>query len=206
MIDKFLPMVLDAEEEGSQSPILIHEKVTFVYIKHQNLYRILGCGERGMGEGVERGWGEEGRGGAHFYLHSLGVEREVVGGRAEGGGARGREERWYGEGGSGRGEGERGSKEGPPSHTIVLFDHTVYMYMYLYEQCGRELLPWEVCKVQCFSSLNVSSLTHLFSVVATTIKNANVALIFSFLHRIVEVSFARASLQGRWIELQLIWK
>ena len=46
MIDKFLPMVLDAEEEGSQSPILIHEKVTFVYIKHQNLYRILGCGER----------------------------------------------------------------------------------------------------------------------------------------------------------------
>jgi len=40
MIDKFLPMVLDAEEEGSQSPILIHEKVTFVYIKHQNLYLV----------------------------------------------------------------------------------------------------------------------------------------------------------------------
>lgn len=92
MIDKFLPMVLDAEEEGSQSPILIHEKVTFVYIKHQNLYRILGCGERGMvGEGAERGWGEEERGGAHFYLHSLGVERE----------------RWWGEGRREGGKGKR---------------------------------------------------------------------------------------------------
>lgn len=41
IIDKFLPMVLDAEEEGTVSPILVHEKVTFVYIKHNNLYRIL---------------------------------------------------------------------------------------------------------------------------------------------------------------------
>ena len=65
MIDKFLPMVLEAEEEGSVSPILIHEKVTFVYIKHQNLYCILGRGGRErlivvMGEG-RRGEGS-GRG------------------------------------------------------------------------------------------------------------------------------------------------
>ena len=46
MIDKFLPMVLEAEEEGTVSPILIHDKVTFVYIKHNNLYCILVCGER----------------------------------------------------------------------------------------------------------------------------------------------------------------
>lgn len=40
IIDKFLPMVLDAEEEGTVSPILVHEKVTFVYIKHNNLYLV----------------------------------------------------------------------------------------------------------------------------------------------------------------------
>lgn len=45
MIDKFLPMVLEAEEEGTVSPILIHDKVTFVYIKHNNLYCILVCGD-----------------------------------------------------------------------------------------------------------------------------------------------------------------
>ncbi len=41
VIDKFLPMVLDDEDEGVVSPILIHEKVTFVYIKHSNVYCIL---------------------------------------------------------------------------------------------------------------------------------------------------------------------
>ena len=41
VIDKFLPMVLDSEEEGAIVPILVHEKVTFVYIKCNNLYRIL---------------------------------------------------------------------------------------------------------------------------------------------------------------------
>ncbi len=41
VIDKFLPMVLDMEEEGNSSPILVHERTTFVYIKHNNLYRIL---------------------------------------------------------------------------------------------------------------------------------------------------------------------
>ena len=41
VIEKFLPLVLESEEEGQMSPILVHEKVTFVYIKHNNLYRIL---------------------------------------------------------------------------------------------------------------------------------------------------------------------
>lgn len=41
VIDKFLPLVMDNEEEGLMTPILVHEKVTFVYIKHNNLYCIL---------------------------------------------------------------------------------------------------------------------------------------------------------------------
>ena len=41
VIDKFLPMVLDMEEEGNTSPILVQEKSTFIYIKHNNLYCIL---------------------------------------------------------------------------------------------------------------------------------------------------------------------
>ena len=49
VIDKFLPMVLDSEEEGAIVPILVHEKVTFVYIKCNNLYRIL-CSV------IVRGW------------------------------------------------------------------------------------------------------------------------------------------------------
>lgn len=40
VIDKFLPLVLDNEEEGLMTPILVHEKVTFVYLKHRNLYCI----------------------------------------------------------------------------------------------------------------------------------------------------------------------
>lgn len=40
VINHFLPMLLNLEEEGTSSPILVHEKVTFVYIKHNNLYCI----------------------------------------------------------------------------------------------------------------------------------------------------------------------
>ena len=86
-IDKFLPLVLDNEEEGATSPLVVHEKVTFVYIKHNNLYRIL-----------------------HFH---------------------------------------------PLSSIIELFCCVLYL--------------------------------NSNPVVATTIKNANIALIFSFLHKIVEV-------------------
>jgi AP-1 complex subunit mu len=40
IIDKFLPLVMDSEEEGLMSPILFHEKVTFIYVKHRNLYLV----------------------------------------------------------------------------------------------------------------------------------------------------------------------
>ena len=40
VIEKFLPLVLDSEEEGISSPILVHDKATFIYIKHNNLYCI----------------------------------------------------------------------------------------------------------------------------------------------------------------------
>ncbi|XP_065176762.1 AP-1 complex subunit mu-1 [Sycon ciliatum] len=38
VIDKFLPLVLESEDEGSSAPIIVMENVTFVYIKHNNLY------------------------------------------------------------------------------------------------------------------------------------------------------------------------
>lgn len=41
IIDKFLPLVLEREEEEATSPIIVHGDVTFVYIKYNNLYSIL---------------------------------------------------------------------------------------------------------------------------------------------------------------------
>ena len=38
VIEKFFPLVLDREDEGNSSPIIIHESATFTYIKHHNLY------------------------------------------------------------------------------------------------------------------------------------------------------------------------
>lgn len=40
-IDKFMPLLMDREEEGSLGPIIEHNNVTFMYIKYNNLYRIL---------------------------------------------------------------------------------------------------------------------------------------------------------------------
>uniref|UniRef100_A0A914W800 MHD domain-containing protein n=1 Tax=Plectus sambesii TaxID=2011161 RepID=A0A914W800_9BILA len=37
-IDKFMPLLMDKEEEGLTSPILHNEEATFVYIKHSNLF------------------------------------------------------------------------------------------------------------------------------------------------------------------------
>ena len=37
-IDKFMPLVMDMEDEGTVTPILRAENTTFAYIKHQNLY------------------------------------------------------------------------------------------------------------------------------------------------------------------------
>ncbi|XP_068732358.1 AP-1 complex subunit mu-1-I-like isoform X2 [Montipora capricornis] len=33
LIEKFMPLVLEKEEEGTQTPICVHQDVTFVYIK-----------------------------------------------------------------------------------------------------------------------------------------------------------------------------
>ena len=41
VIDKFMPMLMDKEEEGCVTPILTHGETTFIYIKHNNLFRIL---------------------------------------------------------------------------------------------------------------------------------------------------------------------
>ena len=34
-------MLMDKEEEGCVTPILTHGETTFIYIKHNNLFRIL---------------------------------------------------------------------------------------------------------------------------------------------------------------------
>ncbi|XP_072023671.1 AP-1 complex subunit mu-1-like isoform X1 [Amphiura filiformis] len=39
-IDKFMPLVMDREEEGNLSPILSHGGTTFMYIKFNNLYLV----------------------------------------------------------------------------------------------------------------------------------------------------------------------
>ena len=44
VIDKFMPMLMEKEEEGCVTPILIHGPTTFIYIKHNNLFRILSLG------------------------------------------------------------------------------------------------------------------------------------------------------------------
>ena len=38
-IDKFMNIVLEREDEGSVSPILKVEDITYMYIKHSNLFR-----------------------------------------------------------------------------------------------------------------------------------------------------------------------
>ena len=40
-IDNFMPLIMEREEEGNMTPILTHGNTTFVYIKYNNLYRIL---------------------------------------------------------------------------------------------------------------------------------------------------------------------
>lgn len=40
LIDKLLPLMMDNEEEGKQSPIITHGNVSFMYIKHSNLYLV----------------------------------------------------------------------------------------------------------------------------------------------------------------------
>ena len=48
LIEKFMPLVLEKEEEGTQTPTCVHQDVTFVNIKYNNLYRILSIPYRSM--------------------------------------------------------------------------------------------------------------------------------------------------------------
>ena len=40
IIDKFMPLVMEREEEGNISPIIQHGAVTFSFIKYNNLYLV----------------------------------------------------------------------------------------------------------------------------------------------------------------------
>ena len=39
VIDRFMPILMEREEEGLTSPVLTHLDTTFVHIKHNNIYR-----------------------------------------------------------------------------------------------------------------------------------------------------------------------
>ena len=57
-IDKFMPLVMEKEEDGAMSPIIQYGDITFLYIKYNNLYCILVCTVRppeGQVLGGERG-------------------------------------------------------------------------------------------------------------------------------------------------------
>ncbi|VDM57225.1 unnamed protein product [Angiostrongylus costaricensis] len=43
LIDRFLPLLMDREEEGLASPVISNQDVTFVYIKHNNIYLVSTC-------------------------------------------------------------------------------------------------------------------------------------------------------------------
>lgn len=38
VIDKFIPSLIDMEEEGLQVPIIRHPDTTFIFIKYNNIY------------------------------------------------------------------------------------------------------------------------------------------------------------------------
>jgi len=40
VIDKFMPLYMEKEEEGYLTPVLYHHEATFVYVKHSNLYLV----------------------------------------------------------------------------------------------------------------------------------------------------------------------
>jgi AP-1 complex subunit mu len=41
-VEKFMPLVLETEEESqSPTPCFTHEGINYLYIRHNNLYRIL---------------------------------------------------------------------------------------------------------------------------------------------------------------------
>ena len=51
-VEHFMPILMEKEEEGMLSPILAHGGVRFMWIKHNNLYRIPLSGGGGDGSCV----------------------------------------------------------------------------------------------------------------------------------------------------------
>ncbi|CAJ0946488.1 unnamed protein product, partial [Mesorhabditis belari] len=43
VIDRFMPLLMEKEEEGMVTPVLVHPEVTFVFIKHTNIYLVSSC-------------------------------------------------------------------------------------------------------------------------------------------------------------------
>ncbi|KRY13200.1 AP-1 complex subunit mu-1 [Trichinella patagoniensis] len=43
LIEKFMPLLMDKEEEGCATPILYQQEATFIYVKHTNLYLVAMC-------------------------------------------------------------------------------------------------------------------------------------------------------------------
>ncbi|RCN50363.1 adaptor complexe medium subunit family protein [Ancylostoma caninum] len=43
VIDRFLPLLMDREEEGLACPVISNQDATFVYIKHNNIYLVSTC-------------------------------------------------------------------------------------------------------------------------------------------------------------------
>ncbi|GMR53936.1 hypothetical protein PMAYCL1PPCAC_24131, partial [Pristionchus mayeri] len=43
IIDRFMPLLMEKEEEGIVSPIISHADGTFVYVKHNNIYLVSAC-------------------------------------------------------------------------------------------------------------------------------------------------------------------
>ena len=41
VIDQFMPLVREREEDGVQVPIIAYDNMTFVYVQYRDLYRIL---------------------------------------------------------------------------------------------------------------------------------------------------------------------
>lgn len=48
-VEHFMPILMEKEEEGMLSPILAHGGVRFMWIKHNNLYRIPVLWSGGLG-------------------------------------------------------------------------------------------------------------------------------------------------------------
>ena len=37
-IEKFMPLLVEKEDEGTASPVLVHQGISYTYIKYMNVY------------------------------------------------------------------------------------------------------------------------------------------------------------------------